>query len=131
MCGDLEEDEPGHFESLLYARFVGNAGAILEHQNRQKTPDDEVVASIDKLFTDALGRAVKDVQATEDGKNYEMLSMQPLVFARLAGFLAGHLSLHEDPLHKVMEAMMHGYREAGEMEPDHGHDHGDGHHHHH
>jgi hypothetical protein len=49
--------------------------------------------------------------------------MQPLVFARLAGLMAGHLSLGDDPLRRVMEAMMHGYAEADSMEPDHGHDH--------
>ena len=37
---------------------------------------------------------------------------QPVVFARLAGFLAAHMSLGEDPLRRVMEALMLGYSEA-------------------
>ena len=55
--------------------------------------------------------------------------MEPLVLARLAGFMAAHLPLHEDPLKRVMEALMIGYSE-GEIEipnPDHDHDHGHSH----
>jgi hypothetical protein len=63
-------------------------------------------------------------------RRYEMLAAQPIVFARLAGFLAAHASLHDDPLRKVIEALMHGYSEAERIEPEHGHDH-DGPHHHH
>ena len=41
---------------------------------------------------------------------------QPVVFARLAGFLAAHMSLGEDPLRRVMEALMLGYSEAEAMD---------------
>ena len=66
--------------------------------------------------------------------------------AYFAGFLAGHMSLQEDPLRKVMEALMLGYGEAEEMtaadhehghshdhdhDHDHGHSHGHGHDHDH
>ena len=61
----------------------------------------------------------------DEAKRYDTLAMQPLVFARLAGFLASHLALGEDPLRKVMEAMMHGYTEAEKLAPDHGHYHDD------
>jgi hypothetical protein len=55
--------------------------------------------------------------------------MEPLVFARLAGFMAAHLPLQEDPLKRVIEALMTGYSE-GEIEmPDHAHDHDHGHSH--
>lgn len=133
MCGDLEEDGPGKLEDMLYSRFLGSVQSILDQHKRQAAPDDPVVAAIDKLFTDALSRAASDSEAAPDERNYDMMSMQPLVFARLAGFMAAHLSLHEDPLRKVMEALMHGYAEAESMERDHGHDHdhAHGHHHHH
>ena len=39
-----------------------------------------------------------------------------MVFARLAGFLAAHMALAEDPLRRVMEAMMLGYSEAEAMD---------------
>jgi hypothetical protein len=51
--------------------------------------------------------------------------MEPLVFARLAGFIAAHVPLSEDPLRRVMEALMLGYSEGEIALPDHDHDHGD------
>jgi hypothetical protein len=66
---------------------------------------------------------------------YQRVAMEPLVFARLAGFIAAHAPLGEDPLRRVIEALMLGYSE-GEIEaPDHDHghdpfhDHGHGHSH--
>lgn len=124
MCGDLEEGGPGKFETMLYNRYVDHAKKVLGEQTARNAPDDSLVAAIDQLFTAALGRAVKDTEATNENQRYDMLVMQPLVFARLAGFLAGHQSLAEDPMRKILEAMMHGYSEASQMLiNDHGHDH--------
>jgi hypothetical protein len=99
------------------------------------------------LFTDALSRAARDSDSAHDGQHYARLASQPLVFARLAGFLASHMALQEDPLRKVLEAMMLGYAEGEEMtaadhehghshddhdhDHDHGHSHGHGKDHHH
>ncbi|MBM3607890.1 MAG: hypothetical protein FJX29_05465 [Alphaproteobacteria bacterium] len=121
MCGE-DDDGPGRFTDMLYERYAGAARALLERQGAK--PSDPVIARIDELFSAALGRALKDTEGADDERRYALLSMQPLVFARLAGFLAGHLALQEDPLRKVMEAMMHGYAEAENFER--GHDHGDG-----
>jgi hypothetical protein len=130
MCGDDDDNGSSRFEELLYTRFLASARALLAQQEaRNPGRNDEVVATIDKLFTDALSRAVKDTEGVGEDQQYAVLSMQPLVFARLAGFLAGHLSLQEDPLRKVMEAMMHGYSEAESIDRS-GHDHGDGWHSH-
>ncbi len=129
MCGDLEEE--GGFETALYARFCSHAQSLLA---QGRTPDaTSVNAALDRLFSDALSRAIRDQESREEGERYELLSMQPLVFARLAGFLAAHASLQEDPLRKVIEALMHGYAEAERIAPYHGHDHHDhdhGHAHH-
>ena len=131
MCGELEDDGPSKFEDLLYTRFLSHAQLMLAQQEqRNVSAGDPVLSTIDKLFTDALARAVKDNESVHPDKQYALLSMQPLVFARLAGFIAGHLSLQEDPLRKVMEAMMHGYAEAEENDARGGHDHGDGWHSH-
>ena len=123
MCGDFDEDGPGKAEEALYGRYLAHAKRLLEQQAGHAAPGDEVLAAIDQLFTAALGRAVKDTEAAGEDDRYEMLSMQPLVFARLAGYLAGHLALQEDPLHKIMDAMLHGYREANEAQRSHDHDH--------
>lgn len=131
MCGDFEEDGPGALEGQLYARFLIQARSLLANHSRAKAPADPLHAYMDKLFADALSRTIRDGEAAEEEQHYDVLAMQPLVFARLAGFLAAHLSLQEDPLRKTIEALMLGYAEAETIVPDHGHDHDHGHHHDH
>jgi len=135
MCGELEDDGPAALEDHLYTAFLAHARALLAEQARNAGRDpNSAAAYADKLFGDALMRARSDCEARDPELRYQTLAVQPLVFARLAGFLASHLSLGEDPLRKVMEAMMHGYAEAEYLEPEHGHDHDDedehDHHHH-
>ena len=36
---------------------------------------------------------------------YQRIAMEPLVFARLAGFIAAHVPLSEDPLKRLIEAV--------------------------
>jgi hypothetical protein len=133
MCGDLEE-EGNHQEDRLYARFRLHARDLLRgHGGEAPSAAEDANAYMDRLFADALGRCARDGDGEDGG--YDLLRLQPLVFARLAGFLAAHMSVQEDPLRKVMEALMHGYTEAEHIERDHhGHDHEHGHHghdHHH
>src|SRR4051812_12204097 len=148
MCGDLEEDGPSDTEERLHSRFLNHARNLLAQYAKAPKPKDEndLHAYMDKLFTDALSRAARDSDSAKDGSHYARLASQPLVFVRLAGFLAAHMSLQEDPLRKVIEAMMLGYDEAEEMtaadhdhghshdhdhDHDHGHSHGHGHDHDH
>ena len=129
MCGDLEEND--HFEGDLLQRFLvhGNSRLALAPSSGGST--DGLNAYLDKLFADTLGRCIADAKAAEVTKatmatdGYRVLAMQSLVMARVAGFLAGHVALREDPLRKLIEAAMLGYGEA-ETSParhDHGHDH--------
>jgi hypothetical protein len=117
MCGDLEEEDgDSKLEEMLYARFVGHARALLGDAPLPQAAPADNAGYMEKLFTDALSRAVKDCeQATADSR-YERMIAQPVVFARLAGFLAAHMSLGEDPLRRVMEALMLGYSEAETMD---------------
>jgi hypothetical protein len=128
MCGDLDEDESeSEIEEKLYKRFLAHAGELLKDSGQSPPQQPADLASyMEKLFVESLSRSVRDgEQAGANG--YERLAVQPVVFARLAGLLAGHLSLGEDPLRKVMEAMMLGYAEAETMDRarDHAHQHGD------
>jgi hypothetical protein len=134
MCGDVDE-EAGEIEGQLYARFLAHARALLEpHAPAQAAPADPL-AYMEKLFADALSRSVRDGEEAGADQRYVRLTSQALVFARLAGLLAGHLGLDQDPLRKVIEALMHGYAEAEaaqaghDHDHDHHHDHGHGHHH--
>jgi hypothetical protein len=130
MCGD--DEDAGELEELLYARFLAHARALLQ-PDASAAPPDDLLAYMDKLFADALSRCVRDGEEAGADKRYLRLTTQPLVFARLAGLLAGHLALDQDPLRKVIEALMQGYAEAAqadhEHDHDHDHDHEHGHHH--
>ena len=125
MCGDLEEED--RFESDLLQRFLVHAQAQLE---RPPAKAGDLNAYLDRLFADMLQRCLRDVQATDPSDAYERLAMQSLVAARLAGFLAGHVALNEDPMRKGVEALLHGYAEA-EKTPERDHHHGAGHGHDH
>lgn len=116
MCGDLDDEaEEGKLEAALYARFVAHARMLLAQTQPAETPADNA-RYMEKLFSDALGRAVKDCEQMSLDGRYERMMVQPVVFARLAGFLAAHMSLGEDPLRRVIEALMLGYSEAETME---------------
>jgi hypothetical protein len=125
MCGDMDDDE-SEIEERLYARFRAHATTLLSEQNSTPAQPADMNQYLDKLFSDGLSRSMRDGEQADAAQRYERLCMQPLVFARLAGFLAGHLALSEDPLRKVIEAMMMGYGEAEAMD----HAQGSDHHHH-
>jgi hypothetical protein len=122
VCGDLDEEDS--LAEALYTRFRFHAAALQRKRaaESREAPAEGIAPYLDKLFGDALARCLRDTEASEADR-YELLSAQPLVFARLAGFLAAHASLQEDPLRRVLEAMMHGYAEAERMVPEHDHDH--------
>lgn len=121
MCGDLEEDNK--LEGDLYQRFLAHSRAMIE----QPSAAGDMNRYLDGLFKDLLQRCVNDAEQTASPNGYGTLAMQSLVLARLAGFLAGHVALNEDPMRKVLEAVMLGYQEA-ESPPERDH-HGPGHEH--
>jgi len=126
MCGDLEEED--RFEGDLYQRFLVHSSAMLA---KAPAGGDDLNRYLDGLFNDLLKRCVVDAEQVASPNAYRQVAMQSLVLARLAGFLAGHVALNEDPLRKLMEAVMLGYAEA-EKPPahdHHGHEHGHEHHH--
>jgi hypothetical protein len=136
MCGDLEEED--RFEGDLYQRFLVQSRALLD----KPATGGDMNRYLDQLFADLLKRCVQDAEAVAAPSAYQQVAMQSLVLARLAGFLAGHVALNEDPMRKVMEAVMLGYGEAEapparehhhghEHDDGHPHEHADGHHHHH
>jgi hypothetical protein len=132
MCGD--DEDAGELEEPLYARFLAHARALLQPDGGASaaSPGDPL-AYMDKLFSDALSRCVRDGEEAGADKRYLRLAIQPLVFARLAGLIAGHLALDQDPLRKVIEALMQGYAEAAQAghQHDHRHDHDHDHDHEH
>ena len=130
MCGDLEEADP--FEGDLYQRFLVHSQAMLA---KSPAGGDDLNRYLDALFNGLLERCVKDAEQVASPDAYRHVAMQSLVLARLAGFLAGHVALNEDPLRKLMEAVMLGYGEAesppvpGHHGHEHSHEHGHEHRH--
>lgn len=112
MCGDLETDE-----SLLeefYSRFVESARAVLaaaeaEHAEEQSDP---LYRYLDALFRKTLTAASRSDDSGQDVSSFDRLCMEPLVFARIAGFMAAHQPLEDDPMRRLIEAVMTGYSEG-------------------
>jgi hypothetical protein len=112
MCGDPDSDGRLAFERDLYIQFLAHAQAFLEfHERNECSPKGSLPHYMNSLFADGLSRAARDVQHAPQMSRYARLSAQPMIFARLAGFLAAHLTTDEDPLRKTIEALMQGYAE--------------------
>lgn len=135
MCGEIEESN--RFQADLVQRFLVHSRQALGARSHR--PAESLNAYLDDLFAGLLKQCVGDLRQLDDTEAYQRLAMQSLVLGRLAGFLAGHVALTEDPLRKLVEAVMLGYAEADmpvrghdhhhdhDHDDHHGHDHG--HHH--
>ena len=121
MCGDVDEDDGDEAEELRYARFVAHAKAMLAAHAGGEPRDSS--AYMDKLFADALSRCARDAGEAKGDERSERLAAQPLVLARLAGFLASHRPAGDEALRNVIEALMLGYGEAERIDHAHHHDH--------
>ncbi len=131
MCGELEEEDTRQQD--IYGRFQAHAHSFLAAM-KNKQSGDSVNAYLDGLFRELLLKAADHNEAPADVDVYERFAMEPLVFARLAGFMAAHMPLNTDPLRSLIDALMTGYSEGEILLPshdhDHDHEHGQGHHHH-
>jgi hypothetical protein len=129
MCGELDE-ESGQ-DDVVHDRFVAHVNSFLAALKREKKHADPVHAHLDRLFRELLSAAIDPNRAPDEMGGYQRIAMEPLVFARLAGFIAAHVPLNEDPLRRVMEALMLGYQEGEIAAPDHDHHHDHDHDHFH
>ena len=124
MCGDLEEPEVE--SERLYSAFLKAAEAAiheaLDHRGgsrrrleRQEEEDGDALSDaslhgyMDGLFGEILSACIKDARRASSSERYRVLASQSIVLARVAGFLAGHLDPHEQPLASSLEALMAGY----------------------
>jgi hypothetical protein len=122
MCGDLDEDNER--EQKLLARLLQHGKAVLA-QHGANAGDGDLDRYLDALFCDLLSRSLRDLEQVDGTDRSDRFAMQPLVLARLAGFLAAHLPASEEPQRRVIEALMLGYSEAEQMEQGSGHSHSD------
>ena len=123
MCGELEEE--GGPDDHVYDRFVTHVHSFLAGMKGKKSADP-VHTHLDRLFRELLSAAIDPNRAPDEMSGHQRIAMEPLVFARLAGFIAAHAPLADDPLRRLIEALMLGYSE-GEITLPHDHDHDHGH----
>lgn len=151
MCGDVEDDhglDDEIFARLLYvsAGHGVRKDTMTAREGAPLAGDEDRPAYMEQLFRRVLNHAVSDLAAVPQGLRAETIANQAVVFARLAGFLAGHLPPAADMTRECLEAMLDGHAEVGrtmrrlrdehhghahEDDHDHDHDHGHGHPHHH
>ncbi|HSG95158.1 MAG TPA: hypothetical protein VLA28_06535 [Afifellaceae bacterium] len=128
MCGDIDDDTS--LDEELLARLTAHAkkydAVASGRAGASETGfSDEAGRSqyMSALFRDGLSRALGDAAAAPDGARTDAIACQAIVFARLAGFLAGHIPPQADMFRTVVDAMMDGHKEPGEFASQHHHDH--------
>ncbi len=140
MCGDLDGDS--QLDDSIFDQFIKLASlysarpsADIEEASLAIGTGPQRSAYMQSLFHDALLRAASDTAATESGMRADAMAAQAVVFARLAGMLAGQLPPSADMYRSCMEAFQDGHgeleRRIAAQTDHHHHHHGDGHQHHH
>ncbi len=133
MCGELDED--ARLDDEIFARVVALArryGAAPAPDARPPVAglaeDGARRAYMDSLFRDCLTRALGDAAAMPEGQRVDAVASQAIVYARLAGYLAGHLPPAADLFRTAVDAMLDGHGEpARAMAERHDHHHADDH----
>jgi hypothetical protein len=128
MCGDIDDDTS--LDDELLARLTAHAkkyDAVASDRAGGSavgfSGEAERSQYMSGLFRDGLSRALGDAAAAPEGARTDAIACQAIVFARLAGFLAGHIPPGADMFRTVVDALMDGHKEPSEFaERDH-HDH--------
>ena len=117
MCGD--DDDLNQVDEDLYNRLLSKAGRFGVSPERQSNKpvldlNNQEIRSryMDDLFKAGLTRALNDADSQNSGDRMDMVAGQAIVFARLAGLLAGQLPPESDLFHAIVSALMEGHKEA-------------------
>jgi hypothetical protein len=126
MCGEIEEEE--RIDEELFGRFVALAkghgvspGAPGKDAPTQLMEEAARSAYMECLFQAGLARAVNDAGNLPQGERMDALVGQAIVFARLAGFLAGQLPPEADVFRMITAALMEGHKESAQGARAHAH----------
>lgn len=121
MCGDDEEDQY-RLDDELFERFLKAAGrhGVTRGKAGAGAPErlqDEAArtAYLEGLFQAGLRRAVNDAGHLDQGERMDALAGQAIVFARLAGFLAGQFPPEANLFQSVVSALMEGHGETSRL----------------
>lgn len=116
MCGDLDDHD--QVDDELFERFVEMAGefGVIPEQARDRAPlqlveESSRAAYMKDLFRAGLTRCLSDAASLPHGEHMDALAGQAIVFARLAGFLAGQFPPQTDLFRSVSAALLDGHNE--------------------
>ena len=128
MCGDIDDDTSRDDELLarLTAHAIKYDAVASDRAGGSETGfsgEAERSQYMSALFRDGLSRALSDASAAPDGAHTDAIACQAIVFARLAGFLAGHIPPEADMFRTVVDALMDGHKEPSEFIDQHHNDH--------
>ena len=128
MCGDIDDDNG--LDGELLARLMAHAkkydALASDRPGESKigfSGEAERSQYMSGLFRDGLSRAISDATAAPEGEHTDAIACQAIVFARLAGFLAGHIPPGADMFRTVVDAVMDGHKEPSVHAQQHRHDH--------
>lgn len=120
MCGDFDDQEKldeelfEHFVEMArnYGVALGQAGADAP----TRLVEESVRADYMKnLFKAGLTRSVNDAANLPRGEHMDALAGQAIVFARLAGFLAGQFPPESDLFRTISGAMLDAHSEPASL----------------
>lgn len=116
MCGEI--DEQSRIDEELFDRFLELAarysvlpGTPGSDAPTQLTDQAVRVAYMDRLFKAGLTRAVNDAANLPEGERMDVLAGQAIVFARLAGILAGQFPAEADLFRTVVGTLVESHNE--------------------
>lgn len=157
MCGELDDGVQINAEIRDRLTIIARKVGVIHDGDPTdpgplEDPGDRA-AYMDRQFAALLRATLADVEGAAETEKIDVIASRAIVFARLAGFLAGQLPPDADLFRTVIEATTDGHAEPRRIADklraqmydhhhhhhhhgdghghDHGHDHDHGHGHHH
>ena len=120
MCGDFDDHD--QVDEELFERFVALADhfGVSANAPGASTPtkldqENERAAYMEDLFRSGLTRSLSDASNLPTGERMDALAGQAIVFARLAGFLAGQFPPQSDLFRMITAALLEGHKEPSSL----------------
>ena len=120
MCGDFDDQE--RIDEELFERFVemakhygvipGQAGIEAPTRLAEESVRVDYMSS---LFKVGLTRSLNDAANLPRGEQMDVIAGQAIVFARLAGFLAGQFPPETDLFRTISSAMLEAHSEPASL----------------
>lgn len=120
MCGDFDDHEG--IDDELFEQFIELASrfGVTPGQPDGNAPvrlEEEAVraAYMEHFFKMGLTRSLNDAANLPHGEHMDALAGQAIVFARLAGFIAGQFPPQTDLFRTISGAMLDGHNEPASL----------------